>query len=251
MFRLPALPGPSVACSGSRPPVVFRRVPACSGVPATRWAVSLQPNFRRATRGPPAVREAPKGGQARVLPFGMTWRPKFSAARRPAGSSAWPPSWTSSPGPTRSIHVLVVAVLVHRFARGDALLDLVVAVEAVARGVLVLEVREHEVRHVPARAARVRRQKAVFRSARLPARSGCPGVPVQPPDAVPATHALEIWRNMVPEHETSTSHVSRGRRRPFIGDPLSSARARTSPTGVLLQTRSSSPRAQLLKKIGV
>ena len=233
MFRLPALPGPSVACSGSRPPVVFRRVPACSGVPATRWAVSLQPNFRRATRGPPAVREAPKGGQARVLPFGMTWRPKFSAARRPAGSSAWPPSWTSSPGPTRSIHVLVVAV------------------EAVARGVLVLEVREHEVRHVPARAARVRRQKAVFRSARLPARSGCPGVPVQPPDAVPATHALEIWRNMVPEHETSTSHVSRGRRRPFIGDPLSSARARTSPTGVLLQTRSSSPRAQLLKKIGV
>ena len=27
MFRLPALPGPSVACSGSRPPVVFRRVP--------------------------------------------------------------------------------------------------------------------------------------------------------------------------------------------------------------------------------
>ena len=41
MFRLPALPGPSVACSGSRPPVVFRRVPARSGVPATRQATSL------------------------------------------------------------------------------------------------------------------------------------------------------------------------------------------------------------------
>ena len=40
MFRLPALPGPSVACSGSRPPVVFRRVPARSGVP-----VDLRPDL--------------------------------------------------------------------------------------------------------------------------------------------------------------------------------------------------------------
>ena len=57
-------------------------------------------------------------------------------------------------------------------------------------------IRQHELaRHVPARAARVRRQEAVFRSAAAPGAPGRSGVPAQPPDAVPATHTLEIQRH--------------------------------------------------------
>ena len=101
-------------------------------------------------------------------------------------------------------------------------------------------------RHVPARAARVCRQEAVFRSARLPA---LPAVPAyrRSPQTLVRRRTPSNLADTVPEHKTSTSHVSRGRRRPFIGDPLSSARARTSRTGVPIQTRPSSPRAQLLK----
>ena len=58
---------------------------------------------------------------------------------------------------------------------------------------------QHELaRHVPARAARVRRQEAVFRSARL--------------RALPAVPAYR--------RSPQTLRVSRGRPRPFIGGPL-------------------------------
>jgi hypothetical protein len=112
---------------------------------------------------------------------------------------------------------------------------------------------QHELaRHVPARAARVRRQEAVFRSARLRALPAVPAYRRSPQTLfkrlTPSNSAVHktLHKTSTPEHKTST-HVSRCRRRPFIGDPLSSARARTPRAGVLLQTRPSSPRAQRLK----
>jgi hypothetical protein len=55
MFRPPALSAPSVACSGSRPPVVSRRVPARSGVPVNFQTPDIKPNLSRvvAASSPP------------------------------------------------------------------------------------------------------------------------------------------------------------------------------------------------------